>query len=232
MALHNLPSPIAAFLNATRQRDSVALQSLFTSGAVVEDGDCKWHGESIKSWSDRHCLGAQGSVRPVNMTRSGNRVVLTVLVDAVNSETTGTGTRQLDWVFTLEEGRIAELSIVQTKMPVMPSVVAAFVNAINAFDLESLMVTFVDDALVNDQLREYWGKSSIRDWAVREVIGDRLTMFVVRVLEHYGSHIVTANVDGDYDKRGLPDPLVITFYFSTVGDKVAQLIILRNFPNM
>jgi hypothetical protein len=39
---------------------------------------------------------------------------------------------------------------------------------------------------------------------------------------------VTANIDGNYDKRGLPDPLVLTFYFSAHGDRIAQLIILRN----
>jgi len=37
-----------------------------------------------------------------------------------------------------------------------------------------------------------------------------------------------ANVDGDYDKTGLPDPLPLTFYFSVRGDRIVQLIILRN----
>jgi uncharacterized protein YijF (DUF1287 family) len=31
---------------------------------------------------------------------------------------------------------------------------------IYSFDLERSMVTFADDALVNDQLRDYWGKSA------------------------------------------------------------------------
>jgi hypothetical protein len=37
----------------------------------------------------------------------------------------------------------------------------------------------------------------------------RNATYVVRhnFVEHYGHAIVTANVDGDYDKRGLPDPL-------------------------
>jgi hypothetical protein len=55
-------------------------------------------------------------------------------------------------------------------------------------------------------------------------------MHVVKVVEHYGHAVVTANVDGDYDKRGLPDPLVLTFYFSAHRDKIVQLIILRNEP--
>jgi hypothetical protein len=90
------------------------------------------------------------------------------------------------------------------------------------------MATFADDAIVNDQLCEYWDKSAIREWAERDVIGLHVTMHVVKVVEHYGHAVVTANVDGDYDKRGLPDPLVLTFYFSAHRDKIVQLIILRN----
>lgn len=110
----------------------------------------------------------------------------------------------------------------------LPPLVAAYVEATNSFDLERLLATFADDALVNDQLRDYWGKRAIREWAARDIIGERLTMRVVKVVEHYGHFIVTANIDGNYDKRGLPDPLVLAFYFSAHGDQIVQLIILRN----
>src|ERR1700739_2331445 len=91
----------------------------------------------------------------------------------------------------------------------LPPLVAAFVEATNRFDLEKLLTTFADDALVNDQLRDYWGKAAIRDWAERDIIGDRLTIVVTRIVSHYGNFIVTANVDGNFEKRGLPDPLVL-----------------------
>jgi hypothetical protein len=111
---------------------------------------------------------------------------------------------------------------------VLPPLVAAYVEAANSFDLDGLLATFVDDALVNDQLRDYWGKEAIRAWAERDIIGDRLTMHVTGAIEHYGNFIVTANVDGAFDKRGLPDPLVLCFYFMLQGDRIVQLIILRN----
>ena len=53
----------------------------------------------------------------------------------------------------------------------LPPLVAAYVEATNSFDLEGLLATFVDDALVNDQLRDYWGKPAIREWAARDIIG-------------------------------------------------------------
>jgi hypothetical protein len=110
----------------------------------------------------------------------------------------------------------------------LPPLVAAYVEATNSFDLERLLATFADDALVNDQLRDHWGKSAIREWAEHDIIGVRLTMDVTEVVEHYGSFIVMANVDGNYDKRGLPDPLVLAFYITPHGDQIVQLIILRN----
>jgi hypothetical protein len=38
----------------------------------------------------------------------------------------------------------------------LPPLVAAYVEATNSFDLERLLATFAEDALVNDQLRDYW----------------------------------------------------------------------------
>ena len=90
------------------------------------------------------------------------------------------------------------------------------------------MVTFADDALVNDQLRDYLGKAAIRRWAERDVIGEKLTIAVTKVVEHYDNFIVTADIDGNFDKRGLPDPLVVAFYFTPHDDLIIQLIILRN----
>jgi ketosteroid isomerase-like protein len=110
----------------------------------------------------------------------------------------------------------------------LPTLVDAYVEASNNFDLERLMFTFAEDALVNDQLRDYWGKPAIREWAKRDIIGERLTMNVTKVINHYDNFIVTANVDGNYDKRGLPDPLVLAFYFTAQSDLIVQLIILRN----
>jgi hypothetical protein len=106
--------------------------------------------------------------------------------------------------------------------------VAAYVEATNTFNLEGLLSLFAEDALVNDQLRDYWGKPAIREWAALDIVGQNLTMDVTDVIEHYGTFIVTANVSGKFDMTGLPDPLVHAFYFTPRGDRIVQLIILRN----
>jgi len=109
-----------------------------------------------------------------------------------------------------------------------PEPVTALISAINFGDLELMLAAFVDDALVNDQLINYWGKQQIFGWASRDIIQEHLTMQVVSGIAHYQQFISTVHIDGDFDKRGLPDPLVLTLYFSFCLDKITQLIILRN----
>jgi len=110
----------------------------------------------------------------------------------------------------------------------LPLPVVAYIDGSNGFDLNALMATFAETALVNDQHREYVGLSAIRNWAAREIISDRVTMEVTEAAIRGNNVAVVANIDGDYDKAGLPTPLTLTFYFSVSGDRIEQLIILRN----
>jgi hypothetical protein len=112
--------------------------------------------------------------------------------------------------------------------PTLPSPVSAYVEATNAFNLDRFIAAFAEDALVNDHRDEFVGKEQIRAWAAREIIGDHVTMKVVdaRLL---GNHVaLKAEIDGDFDKKGLPSPLVLAFYFSVSGDKVSALVIVHN----
>jgi hypothetical protein len=111
-----------------------------------------------------------------------------------------------------------------------PAPVDAFVRAVNASDLDGLLDVFGERAMVNDQLREYWGKPSIKEWAARDVIGQALTMRVTKIATNGDHTLVEAHVNGAFDRRGLPDPLLISFYFSTRENEIVQLIILRNEP--
>jgi hypothetical protein len=43
--------------------------------------------------------------------------------------------------------------------------------------------------------------------------------------------IVRAVYDGDYDKTDLPDPLILTNYFSVNDGKIVSLVTLRNKPS-
>jgi hypothetical protein len=112
----------------------------------------------------------------------------------------------------------------------LPESVQGYIKAGNAFDGDALIAWFADDAMVNDARREFWGATAIRRWLDREVIGDKVTMEVVDVLDAHGTVIVRAAMDGLYDKTGLPDPLILTHYFTVRDGRIAQLVIIRNEP--
>ncbi len=110
----------------------------------------------------------------------------------------------------------------------LPDVIAAHIAAVNAFDLDAIVGTFADDALVNDAQREFPGTQAIRAWAERELVGDKVTMAVTEVVPHRTLTIVRARYDGDYDKTNLPGELILTNYFTVEDGKITSLITLRN----
>jgi ketosteroid isomerase-like protein len=110
----------------------------------------------------------------------------------------------------------------------LPEPVAAYIAATNAFDLEAMMATFAEHALVNDHREEFDGPAAIRDWASREIVGDRVTLEVAAAATRGMTAQVTAIVGGDFDKAGLPDPLMLTFYFAVSDGKIDQLVIVHN----
>jgi SnoaL-like domain len=112
----------------------------------------------------------------------------------------------------------------------LPAPVAAYIAACNAFDLEALLATFSEDALVNDHRNEFPDRRAIRNWAQREIVSDRVTMEVTGFTRRDTSAAVNAVIDGNFDRTGLPDPLQLTFYFSFNGDRINQLVIVHNKP--
>ena len=119
-----------------------------------------------------------------------------------------------------------------TQTIALDGVVADLFAAINAFDTDAILSTFADDALVNDAQREFWGRDNIRRWIEREIVGDKVTVQVTDAIRHDGLTIVQGVYDGQYDKAGLPDPLILTHYATVAEDagKITNLIVIANRP--
>ena len=112
----------------------------------------------------------------------------------------------------------------------LSGVLADHVAAVNAADLDAIMATFTPDALVNDARREFRGTDAIRRWAAKEMVGDRISIEVTEVLDHYGATIVRGRYDGAFDRSTLPDELILTNYCTVSGGKIVSLIVIRNVP--
>src|ERR1700685_3096253 len=102
----------------------------------------------------------------------------------------------------------------------LTGVVADFIAAVNAFDTDAIVATFAAAAYVNDNRREINGVDAIRRLIAKEFVGDRVTMEVREIIDHYGDIIVRAKFDGTYDKTNLPDELIMSSYFSVRANKI------------
>jgi predicted DNA-binding transcriptional regulator YafY len=110
----------------------------------------------------------------------------------------------------------------------LPKVVADHIAACNAHDIEAWMATFAPDAMLNDIQREFIGTAEIRGFGDKEVFGDSVTMEVRQAWDRCGNITVHAKFDGTYDKTGLPDPLILSLYFSLKDGLITQLIFIHN----
>jgi len=110
----------------------------------------------------------------------------------------------------------------------LPEVIQSFIAATNKHDGQAFVSAFADDALVNDVARNFWGKGEISKWGDAEIIAVKITMKPDEAIEHYGEYLVTALIDGDYDKSKVPDPLYLDYFFTLRHDKIVRLIITKN----
>jgi hypothetical protein len=110
-------------------------------------------------------------------------------------------------------------------------VISEHIRAINAFDTDAIVATFADDAYVNDNRREIAGIDAIRRWVEKELVGDRVTMAIREVADHYGETIVRAAYEGNFDKTHLPPVVILTNYFRIVAGKIVSLTVVFNQPS-
>jgi hypothetical protein len=109
-------------------------------------------------------------------------------------------------------------------------IVAQHIAAINAQNEDAIVATFAADALVNDARREFWGIEAIRRWVAKEIVGDKITLEVIEVIDHYDETIVRGRLDGEFDRTNLPDEVILTNYFTIRDGKIISLIVIRNTP--
>ena len=108
------------------------------------------------------------------------------------------------------------------------AVIARHLIAVNMFEADAIVATFADDALVNDNHREFWGREQIREWVARELVGDHVTIEPIETIEHHGMMIVRGRYDGDYDKSNLPGELIMSNYFTVDDGLITSLFVIRN----
>ena len=105
----------------------------------------------------------------------------------------------------------------------LPAIASAYVRSINEHDATAFIALFADDALVNDVGREFRGLDAIKEWSGREIFDARVTLEVIDVIEGDGQTVLTTKVDGNFDRTGLPDPVIIDHHITNKGGKIIRL---------
>ena len=79
--MNDLPSPVAAALDAANANDTAAFLACFTPDGVVDDWGREFHGpDEIREWSDREFIGAHVSLDVTAVERGGGATTVTATV--------------------------------------------------------------------------------------------------------------------------------------------------------
>lgn len=105
----------------------------------------------------------------------------------------------------------------------LPAPIAAYLKAIHSHDTGALESTFAADAVVKDVGREIHGIAAITEWANREIFGVNVRLEVMKIATQDDVTILTVSVDGDFDRTGLPNPLIMDQLFRIADGKIVSL---------
>jgi hypothetical protein len=103
---------------------------------------------------------------------------------------------------------------------------AAYVRSINDHDRAAFNSLFADGAVVNDVGREFRGPAAIKAWSDREIFDVQVTLEVIKVVNRDGETVLTTKVDGNFDRTGLPDPVIIDHHIAIAHGKIVGLTCL------
>ena len=99
----------------------------------------------------------------------------------------------------------------------------AYIRTVNNHDAAAYQALFSEDAVVDDAGREFVGLAAIKQWSASDIFAPLVTFEVLDEVEQAGEAVITTKVDGNFDRTGLPDPVIIVHRLSIDGGKITRL---------
>ncbi len=97
--------------------------------------------------------------------------------------------------------------------------VANYIAAANAQDIEAVVASFSESAVVRDEGQNRQGVAAIRRWAVEVRMKYRPTVELLDVAQVDGRTILTGRVSGDFPGS----PIELHYAFTLNGEKIERL---------
>lgn len=104
----------------------------------------------------------------------------------------------------------------------LPEPIAAYFAGTNAHNIDAMLASFAETAIVQDEGQEMHGHVAIRRWMQETIRKYRFTVAVTNVAEENGKPVVTARVSGTF----AGSPVDLHYFFTLAGDKITRLEIL------
>lgn len=106
-----------------------------------------------------------------------------------------------------------------------PQPIEAFVSAINRHSTEDFLTTLGESVAITDEGQTYRGIEEARTWCDEKYVAAMIILEMIDVSKPGNETIVDFEIDGNFDKSGLPDPLVMDFHFAIENGKIVGLSI-------
>lgn len=105
----------------------------------------------------------------------------------------------------------------------LPPLAESYLRSTNRHDAAGFQALFAEHARVKDAGREFRGIQAIKEWSKRDIFDASVTLELLRAELCDGGAVLTTKVDGNFDRTGLPDPVVISHRLQIAGDKIVEL---------
>jgi hypothetical protein len=116
MVFASLPSPVAAYVDATNSFNLDRFVAAFAEDAVVNDHRDEFVGkEQIRAWAAREIIGDHVTMQIIEVHAFGDQVTLKAEVDGDFDKTSLPKPLVLSFYFSVHGGRIVQLVIVHNK---------------------------------------------------------------------------------------------------------------------
>jgi ketosteroid isomerase-like protein len=101
----------------------------------------------------------------------------------------------------------------------LPAPLDSYVEASNDQDAERLMSLFADDAVINDEGKEFRGLEGVRAWRAQGEQAYTCTVEPLRFTERDGQTVLTAKVEGDFPGS----PVKLDLGFAIRNGRITEL---------
>ncbi|MGQ0636755.1 MAG: nuclear transport factor 2 family protein [Planctomycetaceae bacterium] len=106
---------------------------------------------------------------------------------------------------------------------VLPPLAEAYLAATNSHNAAAFRNLFARGAVVDDNGRIFRGLDAINEWSDREIFTAEVTLELLHAFERDGEAVLTTKVDGNFDRTGLPDPVIIDHRLRSDGGRISEL---------